>query len=58
MSLNLCDFCGHPHRGAILCPVSGCDCNLEPLIMMEDKMFKKIWKKIKEFFKRLMFWNR
>jgi len=26
--------------------------------MMEDKMFKKIWKKIKEFFKRLMFWNR
>ena len=50
MSLNLCDFCGHPHRGAILCPIDGCDCNLKPLIITEDKMFKKLWKKIKTWF--------
>ena len=29
-----------------------------PLILKEDNMIKKIWNKIKEISKRLMFWTR
>jgi len=39
----------------------GClDCTCKGLVLKleEITMFKKIWKKIKEFFKRLIFWTR
>ena len=49
MSLNLCNLCGHAHRGSILCAI--CGCSLEPLILQdevktikEDNMVKKIVK--------------
>ena len=42
MSLNICNICGHAHRGAMLCSI--CGCNLEPLILKEDNMLKKIIK--------------
>ena len=48
MSLNLCNLCGHAHRGAMLCSI--CECNLEPLVLKEDNMLKRIWKKIKSWF--------
>jgi len=49
VSLNLCNLCGHAHRGSILCAI--CGCSLEPLILQdevktikEDNMVKKIVK--------------
>ena len=48
MSLNLCELCNHPHRGAIQCRL--CDCDLTPLVITEDNMLKRIWKKIKFIF--------
>ncbi len=49
MSLNLCNLCGHAHRGSIVCAI--CGCSLEPLILQdevktikEDNMVKKIVK--------------
>jgi hypothetical protein len=49
VSLNLCNLCGHAHRGSIVCAI--CGCSLEPLILQdevktikEDNMVKKIVK--------------
>jgi hypothetical protein len=49
VSLNLCNLCGHAHRGSIVCAI--CECSLEPLILQdevktikEDNMVKKIVK--------------
>jgi len=44
MSLNICMDCKFEKKR----------CQCKPIIKMEDNMLKKI----KEFFKRLMFWNR
>ena len=53
MSLNLCNLCGHAHRGSILCAI--CGCSLEPLILQdevktikEDNMVKKIVKWVRK----------
>ena len=41
--------CGHRHRGIPECKF--CDCVLMgPLKLVEDNMFKRIWKKIKSWF--------
>ena len=53
---GICMDCGHRHRGIAQC--SFCDCVWETLKLVEDSMIKKIWKKIKEFSKRLLFWTR
>ena len=34
MSLNLCNLCGHAHRGALLCNV--CGCNLGVLTLTDE----------------------
>ena len=48
---NICVICGVRTRGQP-CPT----CIIEEKV--EDSMIKKIWKKIKEFSKRLIFWTR
>ena len=48
---NVCVICGIRTRG-FPCPT----CIVEEKV--EDSMIKKIWKKIKEFSKRLLFWTR
>jgi len=53
---GICIDCGHRHRGIAQC--SFCDCVWETIKLVEDNMIKKIWKKIKELSKRLMFWTR
>jgi hypothetical protein len=53
---GICMDCGHRHRGIAQC--SFCDCVWETIKIVEDSMIKKIWKKIKEFSKRLIFWTR
>ena len=53
---GICMDCGHRHRGIPKC--SFCDCVWETLKVVEDTMIKKIWNKIKEFSKRLLFWTR
>ena len=53
---GICMDCGHRHRGIAQC--SFCDCVWETLKLVEDSMIKKIWKKIKEFLRRLIFWTR
>ena len=53
---GICIDCGHRHRGIAKC--SFCDCVWETVKLVEDSMIKKIWKKIKEFSKRLIFWTR
>ena len=47
--MNNCDYCGHPHRGLLKCAVVDCDCDLTVLVIGEDNMLKKIWKKIKSW---------
>ena len=65
MSLNLCNLCGHAHRGSIVCAI--CGCSLEPLILQdevktikEDNMVKKIvkwiWNIISWPFKKVLEW--
>jgi hypothetical protein len=50
MSLNLCNLCGHAHRGALLCNVCGCNLGVLTLtdevknFVKEDNMAKKIIK--------------
>ena len=52
MSLNLCNLCGHAHRGALLCSICGCNLGVLTLtdevknFVKEDNMAKKIikWK--------------
>ena len=53
---GICIDCGHRHRGIAKC--SFCDCVWETVKLVEDSMIKKVWKKIKEFSKRLIFWTR
>ena len=53
---GICMDCGHRHRGIAEC--SFCDCVWETIKLVEENMIKKIWNKIKEFFKRLVFWTR
>ena len=53
---GICMDCGHRHRGIAQC--SFCDCVWETIKLAEDNMIKKIWNKIKEISKRLMFWTR
>ena len=53
---GICMECGHRHRGIAQC--SFCNCIWETIKLVEDSMIKKIWKKIKEVSKRLMFWTR
>jgi len=48
---NVCVICGIRTRG-LPCPT----CITEE--KMEDSMIKKVWKKIKELSKRLIFWTR
>ena len=56
-----CINCG---MGFILTPINElkecphCGWANAPLVLQEDNMIKKIWKKIKEFSKRLIFWTR
>jgi len=53
---GICMDCGHRHRGIAKC--SFCDCVWETIKVVEDNMIRKIWNKIKEFSRRLMFWTR
>jgi len=53
---GICTDCGHRHRGIAQC--NFCDCVWETIKIVEDNMIKKIWKKIKEFSRRLIFWTR
>jgi|9_EtaG_2_1085328.scaffolds.fasta_scaffold22434_2 hypothetical protein len=59
----ICIICNHDCH----CRTGACTFRLKDILPMcgcevckheEENMFKKIWKKIKEFFKRLMFWTR
>ena len=47
-SAGFCLDCNHKHRGIALCKY--CDCDLTPLVITEDNMLKRIWKKIKSIF--------
>jgi len=48
---NVCVICGIRTRG-LPCPT----CITEEQV--EDSMIKRLWKKIKDFSRRLMFWTR
>ncbi len=57
MSLNICMDCRFEKKR--------CQCRVESLVLIEetvkiveDNMIKKIWNKVKNFCKRLMFWTR
>ena len=61
MSLNLCNLCGHAHRGSIVCAI--CGCSLEPLILQdevktikEDNMIKKVLAWIYNKIKAVVIW--
>ena len=53
---GICMDCGHRHRGIAQC--SFCDCVWETIKIVEENMIKKIWNKIKNFCRRLIFWTR
>ena len=42
MSLNICMDCKFEKKR--------CQCIIEPIVITEDNMIKKIWKKIKSWF--------
>ena len=42
MSLNICMDCRFEKKR--------CQCNIEPIVITEDNMIKRIWKKIKSWF--------
>ena len=45
-SAGFCLTCNHKHRGISLCKYCDCDWTL---LLEEDNMLKKIWKKIKSW---------
>ncbi len=53
---GICMDCGHRHRGIAKC--SFCDCVWETMKLVEENMIKKIWNKIINFSRRLIFWTR
>ena len=53
---GICMDCGHRHRGIAQCRF--CDCVWETIKIVEENMIKKIWNKIKNFCRRLIFWTR
>ena len=53
---GICTDCGHRHRGIAQCRF--CDCVWETIKIVEENMIKKIWNKIKNFCRRLIFWTR
>ena len=46
-SSGFCLDCNHKHRGIALCKYCDCDWNVVKVILEEDNMLKRIWKKIK-----------
>ena len=47
-SSGFCLNCSHKHRGIALCKYCDCDWNVAKVILEEDNMLKRLWKKFKD----------
>ena len=46
---GFCIDCSHKHRGIAKCNYCGCDWSIPKIVLEENNMFKKLWKKIVEW---------
>ena len=46
---GFCLDCSHKHRGIAQCNYCDCDWSIPKIVLEEDNMLKKLWRKIKDW---------